>query len=128
MMSKNKLFPLSPSGGEVGVTLKVRAHGEIYKLFHVFREPTAADKKVFYGCMSRAELTGTGGADGGSGYWSAIETLYDRCVLRVEGYDLPDPGGMGEAWKEAVPIEHKYWAVEELLRQEGTLAEETAKN
>ena len=127
-MSKNKLFPLSPSSGEVGITLKVRAQGEIYILVHFFREPTAEDKKVFYGCMSRTELTDTGGAECGSGYWSAIETLYDRCVLRVEGYDLPEPGGKVEAWKEAVPIEHKYWAVEELVRRQGTLAGETAKN
>lgn len=127
-MSKNKLFPLSPSGGEVEITLKVRAHGEIYKLLHVFREPTAADKKAFYGCISRAALTGAGPTESGAGYWGAIETLYDRCILRAEGYDLPDPGDRGELWREAVPIEHKYWAVEELLRQEGTLAEETAKN
>ena len=127
-MSKNKLFPLSPSGGEVEITLKVRAQDKIYKLVHIFREPTAADKKVFYGCMSRAELTGTSGTEGGTGYWGAIETLYDRCILRVEGYNLQDPGDRGESWKEAIPIEHKYWAVEELLRQEGTLAEETAKN
>jgi len=127
-MSNNKLFPLSRSGGEVEITLKVRAHGEIYKLVHVFREPSAADKKVFYGCMSRAELAGAGGADSGSGYWGAIETLYDRCILRVQGYELPEPGDSGDALREAIPIEHKYWAVEELLRQEGTLAEETAKN
>ncbi len=127
-MNKNKLFPLSLSGGEVEITLKVRAHGESYKLVHVFREPTAVDKKVFYGCMSRAELTGGSPTEGGTGYLGAIETLYDRCILRVEGYDLPDPGDRGGAWKEVIPIEHKYWAVEELLRQEGTLAEETAKN
>ncbi len=54
-MDKEKLFPLS-GGEEIKIILHVRAQGEKYELVHVFREPTAADKKAYWGHITRLEL------------------------------------------------------------------------
>ena len=129
-MSKSKRFPLYPAGSEIEIFLKVRAGGETYGLVHVFREPTAADKKIFWGRISRSELAPRKEGEPGGDYLEANEQLYDRCILRVEGYALPagapetEPGSL----KETIPLEHKLWAVEELLARAGTLSVDTVKN
>lgn len=128
-MDKKKLFPLAAAGGETRVALSIRAQGEKYLLVHIFRELTAADKKLYWAALSRAELASGGGSETGIDYLGANEKLYDDSILRVEGYDFSAPGAPGGAsWKEAVPLEHKLWAVEELLACAGTISRETAKN
>ena len=121
-MGKKKLFPLS-AGGELEIVLRVRAQGENFKLVHVFREPTAADKKAFWGHISRVELLEGGRSGGGSmDYLGANELLYNRCIQRVEGYDLPESAASRpESWKELIPLEHKLWAVEELLARANSI-------
>ena len=130
-MSKHKLFPLS-TGGELRIVLRVRAQGETYELVHVFREPTAADKKAYWGHITRPELFENEGGQQSMDYLGANELLYDRCILRVDGYDgVPDSAesmSREEGWKKLIPLEHKLWAVENLLERAGTLSEEASKN
>ncbi len=130
-MDKEKLFPL-PEGVEIKIVLHIRAQGEKYELVHVFRDPTAADKKAYWGHITRMELfEGTSG-EGKMDYLGANELLYDRCALRVEGYALPEiasrPGAENTDWKKLIPLEHKLWAVENLLERAGSLDEESSKN
>ncbi len=121
-MAKPKLFPM-PAQEEVEVVLKIEDQGEIYNLVHIFRRLTAADKKNFWGHMSRAELAGNANPQG-SDYLGAVEMLYDSSIKRVEGYELPE--GVNN-WREMVPLEHKAWAVSRLLKSAGTLSEEAQK-
>ena len=132
MVSKKKFFQLFPAQ-DVRVVLNVRVNGELFELVHLFREPTAEDKKAFWASITRTELLEGGPGGQGVDYLGANEMLYDRCILRVEGYDI-SPRASGESepaadvWKEAIPLEHKLWAVEELLSRAGTLSEQASKN
>jgi hypothetical protein len=122
-MTEQKLFPL-PAPEEVKEVLKIEDRGEVYKLMHVFRGLTAADKKAFWGHIGHSELSGPAGGQGGD-YLGAVEKLYDCSIKRVEGYDLPEGT---ENWRELIPLEHKAWAVGRLLKSAGTLSEEAQKN
>ena len=132
-MTKQKLFPLS-AGGEIKIILRVRAQGETYELVHFFREPSAADKKAYWGHITRPEIFDGEGREGSMDYLGANELLYDRCILRVEGYDCApgsgdlESGQLQAGWKKLIPLEHKLWAVENLLERAGTLSEEASKN
>ena len=127
-MAGDKLFPLAVSGAEVPVELKVRANGDTYRLVHVFREPTVEDRRTYWGWLSRREDSPD--LDPAADYLAANENLYDCCILRVEGYDQGGEAADGrkDAWKAAIPFEHKLWAVEKLLERAGVLSEEAAKN
>jgi len=127
-MATAKLFPLAVTGAEVSVELRVRALGETYRLVHVFREPTVEDRRAYWGWLSRRGENAAG--DPAADYLAANETLYDSCILRVEGYDFTRTAGQEQdrPWKKAVPFEHKLWAVEKLLERAGVLSEEEAKN
>ena len=117
-----KLFSLAPKG-DVTVTLNVKLKGEPYELKHIFREPTAEDKKGYWRHMSKTEITGRQQKQS-MDYFGAVEFLYDRCIKDVEGYDKP--AGVKD-WKKLIPIEHKQWAVEALQEEVG-LPEEEQKN
>src|SRR4030042_6027304 len=109
-MTQNGLFPVSAPGGEIGIALRVRAGGRNYQLLHIFRDPSAADKKAFWGCLSRAGTPGAKEDSGGLDYLGANEFLYDRCILRVEGYELTQQAaGESRGWKNLVPLKHKLW-------------------
>ncbi|MEA2063019.1 MAG: hypothetical protein U9P14_04925 [Gemmatimonadota bacterium] len=120
-----KLFSLAPRD-EVEVDFQVRAGDEVFPIRHIFREPTVEDKKEYWSCMSRSELTGAGDqADRGGDFLSAMELIWERCVKSVEGYEVPDGG---TDWHALIPLEHKAWAVNSLLSKAGTLSEAVQKN
>ncbi|MEA1996014.1 MAG: hypothetical protein U9N45_00160, partial [Gemmatimonadota bacterium] len=78
-MTKPGLFTLSAER-EVRIVLHVRAQEEKYELVHSFREPTAADKKAYWGHITRTELFDAASATGGGtgmDYLGANELLYD---------------------------------------------------
>ena len=122
-MATQKLFPLT-APEEVKEVLEIEAGSEVYKLIHVFRGLTAADKKAFWGHMSHSELSSSGSGQECE-YLGAVEKLYDSSIIRVEGYDLPQGT---ENWKELIPLAHKAWALGQLLKRAGTLSEQTQKN
>ncbi|MBW7996013.1 MAG: hypothetical protein FVQ81_05450 [Candidatus Glassbacteria bacterium] len=125
-MEDRKFFGL---GGDerVSVELTVQSGGEHYQLVHLFRRPSAADKKRFWAAMG--SVPAAEGQDRNLAYLSAQERLYDDSILEVEGYDLKDGGSEDERWWVAlVPLEHKLWAVEKLLSEAGNLEPEAVKN
>jgi hypothetical protein len=130
-METVRLFPLARES-EIRVVLRVDLEGEAFPLVHIFREPTAADKKAYWGRMSRNEIAGAQAPEERAlDCLGAADLLYERCILRVEGYGLPEDSqtdGRGDGWKELIPLEHKLWAVNRLLSRAGTLSEETVKN
>ena len=124
-MEGSRLFGLRGEG-QVRVELAIRSGGEKYSLVHQFRPPTAEDKKLFWATMGAAP-TGDG-PERNLSYLNAQESLYDKCILSVEGYELPSGAEDRESWLGAVPVEHKFWAVEKLLSSAGNLERDAAKN
>ena len=125
-MTVGKLFSLE-SDGKVKVQLTVRRDGEQFSLTHTFCRPSVADKKEFWSELGA--MPEGGGAERNHAYLSAQERLYDKCVTAVQGYDLKLEGQEGEGWWVAlIPLEHKLWAVEQLLAKAGNLEHDAAKN
>ena len=125
-MEGQKLFSLNCEG-QLRVELAVRSSGERFILVHVFRPPTAEDKKRFWATMGA--VPAGEGPERNLAYLTAQENLYDKCILAVEGYDLKHGSGEGDrAWVAEIPVEHKLWAVEKLLSAAGNLEREAAKN
>ncbi len=113
--------------GRVNVQLTVRRDGERFMLTHIFRPPSVADKKEFWAELGA--LPHSDGAERNQAYLSAQERLYDKCVTSVQGYDLKQDGQEDERWwLSLIPLEHKLWAVEQLLAKAGNLEREAAKN
>ncbi len=125
-MAVEDLFALE-SDGKVQVQLTVRRDGERFSLSHTFRRPSVADKKEFWSELGA--MPEGGGAERNHAYLSAQERLYDKCVTAVQGYDLQPGGQESERWWVAlIPLEHKLWAVEQLLARAGNLERDAAKN
>lgn len=124
MGSERMLFPLA-AAGEVRVELEVVLEGRDFTLVHVFREPTVEDRKAFWGFLGHSEMLSRGGGERAD-YLGASELLYDRCILRTEGYDFPE--GSVAGWETLVPLEHKAWGVTRLLSRAGSLSGAEIKN
>jgi len=118
-----KLFPLGV-GSEVQIELSVEREGENFALVHVFREPDVEDRKVYWSYLGRSEMEA--GNRQGADYLGAGERLYDRCILRTEGYSFPE--GDSRDWRALLPVEHKSWAVQLLLTRAGSLSGADIKN
>jgi len=90
-----------------------------YKLVHLFREPTAEDKKKYWAFLSRTKVIGKGrrNQEIETDYAGANALLWNLCIKRVEGYGLPEGGG---EWKGLIDPEHKRIAVEKLREACGT--------
>ncbi len=125
-MTVGNLFALD-SDGRVNVQLMVRREGERFVLTHTFRRPSVADKKEFWAQLGA--LPDSSGAERNNAYLSAQEQLYDKCVTGVQGYDIKQDGQESERrWLALIPLEHKLWAVEQLLAKAGNLERDAAKN
>lgn len=125
-MTVGNLFALE-SDGKVKVQLTVRRDGERFALSHTFRRPSVADKKEFWSELGA--MPESGGAERNHAYLSVQERLYDKCITDVQGYDLKLEGQESErGWVALIPLEHKLWAVEQLLAKAGNLERDAAKN
>lgn len=129
-MAKKKVsFKIQPLRERIEVWLLAELEtGEDVRLLHVFREPTAADKKLYYGELTGAELRDRreGQTRAGQGLFDAIEALYNACIIEIGGdYEIEE--GIKE-WKPLVPIEHKRFAIERLLSVGVTIKDESLKN
>ena len=122
-MSDKKLFSLD-SAQEITVQLKISKSGEDFELVHVFRQPTALDKKDF---LSRRVFSEVSSSGKNETYLDAVFSLWGSTVVRVEGYELPE-GCDEKTWKELIPLEHRLWAVSEMLKAGGDLDEISLKN
>ena len=89
-------------------------------LTHVFRQLTAEDNLTYHRKMTQTEtLEGPKGESRkrmSGDYWAAVAELYDRCIIRTEGYQFPEGA---ENWKELMYLQHKQWAIELLFEKAG---------
>jgi len=92
---------------EIRVKIELEQDGEAVSTLHIFRPPSAVDRKNYYSRLSYMEMTAGGGQRQVSGVIEASEQLYDACIKQVEGVDF---GGAAD-WKQALPIEIKRAAV-----------------
>lgn len=122
-MTEKKLFSLDTQK-EIKVQLKVARSGEDYELVHVFRQPTAADKKDFLSHRVFSEVSSTNRKET---YLDAVFSLWEGTIIRVEGYELSE-GCDDNTWKELIPLEHRLWAISEMLKAGGDLGEISLKN
>jgi len=128
MSKDSKVVPIKPLFSlqeveEIKIRRVVVIEGARYELVHVFREPTAEDKKEYQRRLNRTEGIGAERRiilDLGE----SAEFLWDACIKKVEGYDVT---GVKD-WKDRVPLEHKQWAVDALLSQAGRLEGGFQKN
>ena len=120
-MGAVNLFPLQQPE-DITIQMRINVKGTYYDLKHVFREPTAEDKKKYQRLLSQTELVGRERRIR-LDYGAAAESLWNNCIKSVEGYDT---AGV-EDWKSRIPLEHKQWAVEALLSEVG-IPEEIEKN
>jgi len=93
-----------------------RSGGRICR--HIFRRITASDWETFFAHIV-AEFR-----EEKNGFAQVVDTdfaklvVYNRAILRVEGYDTPDgsePNKLPD-WPECIPQEHRLPAVEFLMR------------
>lgn len=109
----NKLRLLELAPPELVVPLKVTHAGRAYRLRHVFRPPAPADWFAYEAALEMAveELPPASDSDEPCYRLQVRSTdaallLWDRLVLRVEGYDLPGEGSEGD-WRALIPLAHK---------------------
>lgn len=126
MTKKEDLYPLTTKD-EIRIEFRYERFGKLYRLVHVFREPTAEDKEKYWRHLSKTELRGRGKRSiGQTDYLGANKLLWGRCIKSVEGYDIPE--GTVE-WKGLIDPDHKRTAVEKLLEVTGSeLDEDEQKN
>lgn len=121
---KKALFSLrQPEKVTIRIPLK-GDDGTKYTLTHVMRPPSAADKKTYMRLVSVTEYDEEGKPVAVRDLGGASERLYDDCALAVEGYETPDGGD----WKALMPLDHKIWVVERLLKMSGLLDGKLEKN
>jgi len=113
-----KLFPLDAP--EFAVRFKSGA-----KIFrHVFRRTTAPDWEAYYAAISESANEGD---EAESSYQEGSFVLYDRTILRVEGYQTRNGRKPEElpTWPHCVPLEHRLFAVGVLYETMGSIAKDT---
>ena len=112
---------------DIAVDFDVKRFDEIYPVIHHFREPTAADQKVYWSKLTRMDMARGGrkpkDESGGGNYLDACIALWFRCIIKVEGYAIPD-GTTEEQWKGAIRVDEKREAIER-LREKCGLVEDT---
>ena len=104
---------------EIRIVLESLSEEGYTGLTHIFRQPTAADKVAYYQEFSSAEISGEGEERQvlpRFNYWGAVNLLYDRCILAVEDYTMPESL---DNWQDFIPFEHKLEAIELLFKKLG---------
>jgi len=91
---------------EIRIVLESLSEEGYTGLTHIFRQPAAADKVAYYQEFSSARFN----------YWGAVNLLYDRCILAVEDYTMPESL---DNWQDFIPFEHKLEAIELLFKKLG---------
>ncbi len=130
IMTEKKKAPVWITDGsdnlDIEVVLIFQRHGQTFELKHLFREPTAADKRARARHLSRTKIQRQNRNYVETDYTGASEKLYDRCIKEVTGYDVDSSKS---AWKSSIPIDHKTAAVEKMLSESGLeLDEDDSKN
>ena len=98
------------------------------KIFrHVFRRIAAADWVAYYDATVVEDATQDGGAARSFYQDEASLILFDRIILRVEGYQTRD-GRAPEAlptWPECIPLNHRLHAIKLLVANYAGIATDT---
>jgi len=118
-ISADGLFPLDAP--EFAVRFK--SGTKVFR--HVFRRITAADWEAYYDAAI-SESADEGG-DAESSWQEASFVLYDRTILRIEGYQTRDGRKPEElpTWPHCVPQKHRLFAVAILCETVGSIAKDT---
>jgi len=128
MREAEELYPVE-TVDEIEIVFKVERFGKTYKLKHLFREPTAADKRARMNELAKTRIRSGRRREGQevtTDYFGASLLLWDRCIKSVEGYAIKEGD---QNWREKVDPDHKRIAVEKLLQMCGAeLDEEEIKN
>lgn len=126
MVEKKKaLFPLRQQERiTIRVPLKTE-EGARYEVVHVMRPPSAEDKKNYMRLLEFTEYDEENKPRVYRNAGAAGEAVYDSCVIEVQGYDVPE--GTGD-WKALLPLDHKLWVVNLLLKLSGSLDGKLSKN
>lgn len=134
-MAKQKEGFVIKDYDEIKIILPVELQGRTFKVTHIFREPTAEDQKKYRQQIARLDQ----GSQRSRGnrqipvsaslfdeQAEAAMVLWDRCIIRVEGYVISE----GRDWREALEkySEHKIVAATELLNCHGLIGETELKN
>ena len=120
----------------IRISMLVAAPGraEGLELIHVFKPPTAEEKLKYYDRLAQLQTTrnlaavkeadGKKETEAMTSMRAAVE-FWDSLILKVEG-DYQFPRGMD--FKEAMPPEHKSWAINLLMQTTGILIGSEVKN
>lgn len=84
-----------------------RQNGQEHEVKHTLRQADILDRKAWSATVNDKE---------NGGYAQAQVELYDRLIIRVEGYGFEDQDLMGttEDWKNHIPVDHKLDAISQI--------------
>ena len=120
-ISSENLFPLDAPEFAV----RFRRGTNIFR--HVFRRITAADWDAYHAAVIVEHVEDRSGGDKSFDQDAASFVLYQRTILRVEGYQTRDGRKPEElpTWPDCIPQEHRLFAIGLLLENIGALAGDT---
>ncbi len=112
---------------EVKISLVFSRHSKPpVTMQHIFREPTAGDKRKHRRHLARTKINKQRQNVIETDVMGANENLWNACILQVTGYSVDNTANN---WKDKIPFDHKAAAIEKLFLWAGIeLDEDDAKN